>query len=168
MKNTNILLLIVVLLGVNIGCVHKERFSDIPKIESVTLTKISNGTNNDSDGLLVIHFTDGDGDIGLNEDEIEPPFDTASEYYYNYFITYSELQNGVWISPPELKNNFHVRLPRFLQGETKEPLQGDIKLIVNINNPYSTYDTIKFDCQIVDRALHKSNIVSTDKIIVKK
>lgn len=168
MKNINILLLICVCLGMNMGCVHKERFSDTPKIESVTLTKISNGTNKDSDGLLVIHFTDGDGDIGLDEDDTMPPFDTTSAFYYNYFITYYELQNGVWVSPPELENNFHVRLPRFLQGETKEPLQGNIDLIININNPYSPYDTIKFDCQIVDRALRKSNIVTTQEIIINK
>ena len=35
--------------------------------------------------VLSFNFTDGDGDIGLADDEKNPPYDSSSYYYYNLY-----------------------------------------------------------------------------------
>ena len=150
------------------SCRPRHPFSDIPTLQFVSLEKIDNGTAVDDEALLTVYFTDGDGNIGLNASDNQPPFDTASEFYYNFFITYYELQNGVWVSPEDLKNNFNARLPRFLSSDIEEPIDGNIESIININNPYSSFDTIRFECYLVDRDLNKSNIIYTDTLVVNK
>ncbi len=39
-------------------------------------------------GVLTITFKDGDGDIGLRQNEIDPPYD------YNFFISLYEIKDG--------------------------------------------------------------------------
>jgi hypothetical protein len=36
------------------------------------------------------------------------------------------------------------------------------------NNPFSTFDTIRYDVRICDRALNMSNLVQTAEIILEK
>ena len=150
------------------SCRPRHPFSDIPTLQFVSLEKIDNGTDSDNEALLTVYFTDGDGNIGLNASDNKPPFDTASEFYYNFFITYYEVQNGVWVSPENLKDQFNIRLPRFLSSDIEEPIDGNIESIININNPYSSFDTIRFECYLVDRDLNKSNIIYTDTLVVNK
>ena len=51
-----------------------------------------------------------------------------------------------------------------------ESIEGDLYVDLPINSfDLSTqYDTIKFSCYIVDRALHMSNTVETTPLLVKK
>ena len=51
------------------SCGHRERFPDEPAIEFVRLEKVDNGTNVDNQANLVVHFQDGDGDVGLDEED---------------------------------------------------------------------------------------------------
>ena len=78
-------LFVLVISSLLVSCIKKEDYPDIPSIEFKSFSKINNGLGYDDKGLLVISFTDGDGDIGLGSQEIQPPYDTASMYYYNFF-----------------------------------------------------------------------------------
>lgn len=138
-----------------------------PSIAFVSFTKLQNNTGFDDKGILKLSFIDGDGDIGLSEYDNAPPYDTSSIYYYNFFITYFEKQHGVYqevILP--LTNN--SRIPLVPPATEGLPLKGNIDMELYINNPFTVFDTIRFDVFIVDRALHHSNIISTTDIIVKK
>lgn len=147
------------------SCGPRKHYPIEPVLEFESIVKIDNGTGIDDEAVLTVSYTDGDGDLGWDEYENT---DISSPTYYNYFITYFEKQNGVWITPEGLENNFHVRLPRFLQGNASEAIDGKIAHTVNINNYDSQYDTIRFECYVVDRAGHSSNVVVTPEIIVKK
>ena len=46
---------------------------------------------------IVFSFTDGDGDIGLDQNILTPPHEPGNFYYYNLYITYYELMDGQWI-----------------------------------------------------------------------
>ena len=118
-------LIIVVLLAINvlIACRKMEKYPDTPYLEFRSLTKIDNGTPIDNEAILTTYFTDGKGNIGAIGN------DTAK----NFFITYYELQNGQWVAPPEFTEAFHVCLPQFLDDGVEEPLDGKIKLKININ-----------------------------------
>lgn len=137
-----------------------------PRIEFVRIDKLDNGTGVDNQADLVIYFEDGDGDIGLDETDTDTIFAIGSEYYYNFFIHFYEKQHGVW-TEVELPLPLHARLPH-LSDNVPEAIKGEITITTYINNYTSPFDTIMLSCQLVDRALHKSNVISTPEIIVQK
>lgn len=155
-----------------LSCTEKEEYPDIPHIEFESFVKLRNMQGVDEKGVLKFSFTDGDGDIGLYSWETTPPYD------YNLFITYFEKQNGEFKeviltyyndSTQQFDTNyFHSRIPIINSPDEEKPLKGKIEIELDINNPESNYDTIRFDAYIKDRALNESNTISTPEIIVKK
>ena len=151
----------------SISCLRQEEFPDIPHIEYKDFIKINNGLGYDDKGILVLKFTDGDGDIGLAESDTFPPYDQSSMYYYNFFISYYEKQNGEFIEI-ELPFANNSRIPPLNSSKNPKPLKGEIEIELFINNFTSTYDTIRFSAFIVDRALnHSDTIITPDIYIVK-
>ncbi|HOI32496.1 MAG: hypothetical protein PHG67_08600 [Bacteroidales bacterium] len=127
-------------------------------------------------GLLRIGYTDGDGDIGLDQGDTLFPYHKSGEYYYNLIIRYYEQQQGEFIEVPLIRyypetqtydtSTFSGRIPPLIPKDQKEAIKGIIEDEVFINNPLSDYDTIKFEVQLIDRALNKSNVISTPPIIL--
>ena len=152
-------LFLVILLS---SCRKQEKYSDIPVISFVSLLANEDAVNG-TDVRLTFKFQDGDGDIGLNENDTQAPFDTSSIYYYNCFISYFEKQNGVFVEI-ELPSTLNMRIPR-LSDNTPESISGEITLDLFANNPFSPYDTIRYELFIVDRALNHSNTITTTEYI---
>jgi len=163
---TKINLIYIFLILILFSCKPEAKFPVTPAISFVKFEKIDNGTGVDDQGILTIHFEDGDGDIGLDEEDTEAPFDTSSIYYYNFFIKYLEKQNGEFVEV-ELPMTNNARIPR-LSFDVPESIEGDISITLYINNYSSPYDTIRFECYIVDRELHHSNTITTPDIIINK
>jgi hypothetical protein len=149
------------------SCIQFQSFPPEPHIEFVSFDKISNSTGVDDQGTLVLSFTDGDGDVGLDEDQTYSPYDTTSMYYYNIFIKYFEKQSGQYIEV-KLNPSNNGRLPNLTPEGEKKALQGNIAVDLYINNPLSSYDTIRFEVFIVDRALNHSDTITTPDIKVNK
>lgn len=147
-------------------CKPPEKFSEVPHIEFVSIDKVDNGTGKDDQAYLVIYFQDGDGDIGLSSADTTGAFSMDSTYYYNFFIDFYEKQNGEWVLI-NLPTPLHARVP-YLSNDVPESIEGEISILTYINNYFSPYDTVKLRCQLVDRALHQSNIIETPEIIVNK
>ena len=160
-KQLFILSLLLVALSLS-ACRKPEKFSEIPTIEFVSL-EASEDPSSGTDVLLTIKFQDGDGDIGLDESDTQAPFDTSSIYYYNCFITYYEKQNGNFVEV-ELPSTLNMRIPR-LSDQTEESISGELYLELFANNPFSPYDTIRYELFIVDRALHHSNTITTTEYV---
>lgn len=138
-----------------ISCSKKEEYPIIPEIEFLGMTKLYDPVLQRYDrGVLAISFKDGDGDIGLFDNQAEPP--------YNFYVKYFELQNGaetrVVISDT---NEFNARIPVLTPSGSVKAIKGEIEDTLNIFNMLSPFDTIKFEVYLVDRELHKSNTVST-------
>ena len=159
--------LILFLIIVLFSCIKKEEYPVIPHIEFDSFTKINNNLGYDDKGILALTFTDGDGNIGLSTEEISPPYDTGSMYYYNFFITYFERQNGEYVEV-ELPFTNNARIPLLNTTGNDNPLKGKIEIELFINNYTSPFDTIRFDAFIVDRALNHSNTITTPDIIINK
>ena len=152
------------------ACRKPEKFSNIPEIKFISISKyqdakIQNGA------ILTFSFQDGDGDIGLNDSDMHPPFDTSSVYYYNFFCDYFEKRNSIFVKIDSvevqgkmLPFNLDARIPR-LSYLPEESIHGEIYLIMpfyyDVDSPYT--DTIGLAFYIVDRKLNKSN---TEEIIV--
>lgn len=170
---SNIILfaLIFVLFTVS-ACRKVQKFPDVPYIEYLSFEKIYNPDLELSDrGVLSFSFEDGDGDIGLNSGDTFPPYNPSSEYHYNLIITYFEMQNGqltevpiTWYNPQTEQFDtltLSARIPNLTPEGVNKSISGEIYDTLFIYNFNSNYDTIKFDAYIIDRALNKSNTIST-------
>ena len=160
MNASSKIVLFIVLLTLFFACKKRESFSDIPYLE------FSHYELKDSvDALgnitklceLHIYFTDGDGDIGLFEQDTIPPFD------YNLFVNYFEMHNDslqqINVNPP-----YHIRMPNLTPTGQNKSLKVDVKYDVNVT--YRNSDTIKFELKLFDRALNESEWVSSPLIII--
>jgi len=136
------------------SCLKKQTASPVPQITFKDF-KANKDTAN-----LFINFVDGDGDIGLTQN------DTVAPNNYNCFITYIEKQKGVWVKR-DLPFDFNYRIPVINTSSKKKTIQGEIKIAIKpyYYDPFSKYDTIKYEIYIIDKALNKSNVISTPEII---
>ncbi|MEI6576253.1 MAG: hypothetical protein WCO63_08765 [Bacteroidota bacterium] len=149
------------------SCKKKEVYSNVPAIKFVSFNKISNGTTIDNKGLFRISFTDGDGNIGLSDQDTFPPFNLGSQWYYNFFINYYEKRNGI-LTKIDLPFTLNARIPTIVGSGPNKPTNGEIEIELYINNPNSTFDTIVFEGSICDRDRQLSNVVRSGEIIIKK
>lgn len=152
-----------------------QKFSTIPFIRFEGFEQILNQQGKDSIGILKLYFTDGDGDLGLSPSDTFPPFNPGSLFYYNFIIDYFEKQNGTFVkvvvAPPvpgadTITNN--SRIPRLEPLGRNRALEGMLMMELFTNNPFSTFDTIKYKAYIIDRALNKSNVIETPELIIRK
>lgn len=111
-------------------------------------------------GKLAIEFTDGDGDIGIQQPNSG---DVPDSLKYNLFLSLYELKNNqeVKIEGPEGELNFRVPyIERIGQNKT---LKGTI--YVDIEYKTIDYDTIFYTFQLIDRSFKRSNTDTTSLII---
>ena len=161
------------------ACNKFEKFPDEPVIKYDRFILLLNPTSGITErGVLQFSYTDGDGDLGLDDQDIYPPFNFGGDYYYNLIINYFEKQNGVFVEVPLLTWNpdsayydtstFNARFPVLTPRTGNLSIKGVFQDTLFIYNPLSDFDTIKFSAYIYDRALHKSNVIETGEIIVIK
>ena len=161
------------------SCLEKESFSHIPKIIFEEMTQ------SDSSIVIKISFTDGDGDIGLQEDE-EGPFAPCTDYHYNLFVDPYILRDGEFVERyfldfesncypkpapdsgyfPDTIGYYYRTAYLVPEGKDKN-LEGDI--YIKLNDAIITFkkDTVKFKVKLIDRAHNQSNIVETETIILR-
>lgn len=126
-------------------------------------------------GVLTFSYIDGDGDLGLDDSDTLSPFGFGEQYYYNLIIEYRKYQNGAFVATPIVIWNastqsydtttFSARFKRLLDSEDDKPITGTMDYTMDILNPLSQGDTVKFAVKIIDRALHESNTIETDVIL---
>ncbi len=175
MKTTAKILFILIIV-ITISCRKHETYPVVPAIEfSKFLLEVNTNTGKTERGVLEISYKDGDGDIGLNPSDTFAPYNFGSPYYYNMIIKYYEKQNGIFKEVPLLAWDtdslrydtltFNARIPNLTPTNGNKNIKGIIQDTMFIYNPLSQFDTIKFSVFIYDRALHKSNIVTTPEIV---
>jgi len=163
----NILMLFVMSGFLFSACTKHEVYSVVPTIEYKSFEKIPSNTGADNKAYMTITFTDGDGDIGLNPEDTFPPYNPGGKYYYNFFIDYYELQGDSFVKI-DLPITNNSRIPYVEPNLAELGIKGEIEIELYFNNVLSNADSIKYELFIVDRALHKSNVVMTPAIYVKK
>ncbi|MBS1583830.1 MAG: hypothetical protein JST66_16645 [Bacteroidetes bacterium] len=142
------------------SCLKTEEFPVEPKIGFK-----SYGTFADS-ASLTISFTDGDGDIGLDQGDTLSPYEPGSTYYHNFFVDYYRRVNGVWMLQ-EFPLPLYYRVPRITPTGQNKALEGDIAVAIYAAVlPQVPGDTVRFKVRLADRALHMSNEVYSNDIIV--
>mgnify|MGYP006107053455 FL=1 len=154
------------------SCLKPVTYPNEPTIEYVGF--VSEGDT----GKITFSFTDGDGDVGLSQNQLSPPYDTSSYYYYNLYINYYEMMDGAWVRatadpggnnfPTADSITFSYRLENLTPSGQNKALRGEIEIVMEpyYFNPISNHsDSIKFSILLIDRAQNHSNLVESPLIV---
>lgn len=145
------------------GCRKFEEYPPEPEISFSEFTLLINPQTGISEkGILAIGYRDGDGDIGLSQADTIFPFQPGGDFYYNLLIKMYEVQNGVLTEHPA---NFNARIPPLIPKDQKKGIKGVIEYEMDIYDPTSVFDTIRFEVKLIDRALNISNTIETPLIV---
>lgn len=167
-KGLKIALAAVTVLTVLAGCRKEEKFPDEPRIAYARFEQFTDSSS------LTITFTDGDGDIGLSDTDVNPPFDTGSTFYNNLFLKLEGRRNGEWETPP-FDVDLNYRIPyltptgqnKTLKGEISVALSNSVLAIGQGTGGSNIYDAVRFEIKLVDRALHESNTALSGEILLQ-
>ena len=163
------------------SCQKKVEYPVEPKIAYEGFTYLMNPDSTFSgQGVISFSYTDGDGDLGLDDSDTLPPFGFNDTYYYNMVIDYLKSENGVFVKTPLLSPHvptgpadtlvlfdtvtFNARFKRLRDSEEPKAISGTMDYKLTVQNPFSPNDTVKFEIRILDRALHESNVIQTEAI----
>ena len=163
------------------SCQKPVEYPIEPKIAYEGFTYLINADSTFSgEGIVAFSYTDGDGDLGLDDSDTLPPFGFHDAHYYNMVIDYLKCVNGEFIKTPLLSPHvptspadtlvlydtvtFNARFKRLRDSEEPRAISGTMEYKLTVQNPFSPNDTVKFEIHILDRALHESNVIQTDPI----
>jgi hypothetical protein len=161
--------LVLTLLATVFACNKPPEFPIEPHIEFRAIESypvISQGSRKDS-LIIVTRFEDGDGDLGLNAEEVKNPPYNQGNNDLNYLVeTFVKKQGATTFEKIDLP----ATSGRFFPLSTDNrigPLEGDLRysgIKIPAQNIFNlkTGDQVKFRIQIRDRALHASNLVDTE------
>ncbi|KPM48896.1 hypothetical protein [Jiulongibacter sediminis] len=120
------------------------------------------GANKDSI-VINVHFQDGDGDLGLGE---EDKANAQKNDDFNYIIKPYRMRNGVF-QPYDPLVPLSGYFPLLKIDEKPGPLEGTLSYTIQFFHSFTRKnDTLRFDIQIKDRAGNLSNVTETEPIIV--
>lgn len=172
---------LMVLLGLSVpGCINPPDYPDTPEIDfqRISIQSIlKQGSPFDSINIA-ISYRDGDGDLGLGQNDTLPPFNprlpdkTPNPNTLNYFCQAQIRQtDGTYVNYNPPAGTLSGRYPNLTpesQADRKAPLRGEIYyaiLFSPIGSP-PPGTVMRFKVSIQDRALHRSNEVVTDPITI--
>ena len=155
------------------SCQKPPEYDNTPniKFQNVEIfSSVENGFKKDS-LVIVTRFEDGDGDLGLsNEDIAQAPFNQGDNNL-NYFIEIL-IKKGNGFQPLNLPFSFNGRFFRLAPDGRIGPIEGDLRyggiVIRERDNVIKPGDVLKFRVWVRDRALNRSNTVLSDEITVLK
>ena len=81
------------------SCQKPVEYPIEPKITYEGFTYLINADSTFSgEGVIAFSYTDGDGDLGLDDSDTLPPFGFHDTHYYNMVIDYLKCINGEQVS----------------------------------------------------------------------
>ena len=174
MKKRYLIGLLLLALAVS-ACQKPVEYPIEPKIAYAGFTYLMNPDSTFSgEGVISFSYTDGDGDLGLDDADTLPPFGFNDAHYYNMVVDYLKCDNGEFVKTPLLSWNaqtqsydtvsFNARFKRLRDSEEPKAISGTMDYKLTVQNPFSPNDTVKFEIRILDRALHESNVIQTEPI----
>ncbi|MBF9222372.1 hypothetical protein [Hymenobacter ruricola] len=165
------------------SCLNAPEYPVEPSIDFKSLTMVRNkpAGQTEIDTLkFALDFRDGDGDLGLSDDDIKvAPWNSTTDgpnkrgYSYNYIIQpYKKnpvtKQFEKFINVGGVQGEYDGRFLRLDEADARPaPLKGTLnyKLPINIDgSPFFPGDVLRFEISILDRSLHQSNTITTTEV----
>ena len=158
------------------GCLKTEEFPDEPNLTFKSLEQrfetVQNGTGPTRFIDIKVDFTDGDGDIGLDEGDTQSPFGVDEDHYYNFLVEFKRSQAGVWT---DIDSDWRYRIKRISPSGQDPTLNGEIKVeVVQFPGvrPFPlpdilVGDTLQAYIRLEDRSLNSSNTVTSGPFVMR-
>lgn len=157
------------------SCQEKVEYPIEPRIAYEGMAYVIDADSTLTGEVVVsISYTDGDGDLGLDDADTLYPFGPNDPHYYNLIIDYLKWDGSQFVETPLLSWNqqtqgydtvsFNARFKRLVFNDEEKPISGTIDYKMTVFNPLSPNDTVKFKVHLIDRALHESNTIETNTI----
>jgi hypothetical protein len=151
------------------GCYKEVSFDVKPSIEFKDLRKEIrldqfSGSKKDS-VILTIKFQDGDGDLGLNEEEKKA---AVTQQDFNYIVRIFRKKKGVFqeVVPDVTYSGF---FPRLKVDNKKGPIEGSLDYsFVYFQDFTPKKDSLKYQVTIKDRSGNVSNTIETKVVILNE
>ena len=155
-------LLILLAMTVLASCQEKVEYPVEPSITYEGITYLM-GADSTLTGevVLSIGYTDGDGDLGLDDADTVYPFGPNDPHYYNLIVDYLRWDGTQFVTDTI---NFNARFKRLVFNDEVKAISGTIDFTMMLLNPFAPDDTVKLRAHILDRALHESNIIESEGI----
>jgi len=145
------------------SCVKPQIYPDIPQISyksfSIKDTVDTLLQNPVKRARLTIYVIDGDGDIGLPDDD--------TIHKSDLFLTLFYKKNGKFEKVPVVVAPYY-RLPYIEVLGQNKTLKADIVVKLDYETVLFHYDTIQYEFYIKDRAFHQSNVITSPELVIKK
>jgi len=146
------------------GCGEIETYPDTPVINYKDYTIYLTTDDLGNEIVLIelnIEFTDGDGDIGFKQPSLPNVPDSIK---FNLYLSLYDYKNGQFEEVEDTLGTQNYRIPYIEREGQNKALKGNI--YVELEYQRIIYDTIFYSFYIVDRKFHKSNVDSSDVIIL--
>jgi len=149
------------------ACEEIKTYPEIPFVDYQSFSLFATTDdlgNNMLLGKLEFDFTDGDGDLGLEQPETETTTDSipADSLLYNLYLFLYE-KNGTGFNKTEVIDTLKFRVPYIERPGQNKTLKG--RITIDLEYKVILYDTFFYTFYIVDRQFNKSNVDTTDVLI---
>ncbi len=145
------------------SCIDREHYPVEPYIEykGYYITKQQAAVSEIC--VVIISFTDGDGDIGLTQKDTLYPFHKEGDYYYNFIMNVFKKEGQEVTKYP-----YKLRIPPINPDDYEQPLKGEMYVDVPIDELRFILpdNKFQFEAYIYDRKLHKSNVFTSPVIVL--
>ena len=167
MKLIYLILIIFLFFGYS-SCEKPVKYSEIPDIKflSIPIKDTIIFENHIKRCVLNYYLIDGDGDIGFKDGDTLPPYEITGNYHNNVLITMYKMVDGIYhvVDTPEIGTYFKFRTKYIEPIGQNKTLKCTILIYLDFDTPMS-WDSVKFDFYMYDRALNKSNLATTGLIV---
>lgn len=156
------------------ACTKETTGSPVPSLEYVGYNKVKAVNGKDSFVVINLTFEDGDGDLGLSESDSVSPFRYGDKYFYNLFVEFYSIENGVptklrssFITPDTLYKdtvNYSQRLKNLTPAGRLKAIKGKIELLTPffiLDLSSSKPDSVYYEMTLFDRSINQSQVVKT-------
>jgi hypothetical protein len=145
------------------GCKKTNDYPAEPVITLKSLSSVRDNQGRDDHLVLEISFTDGDGDMGINQNEVNvPPY--VDEYAGDVHVLLYIDTSGTWERWSQYDDIGWIK--QITVEGNKKDIRGDIKKDPIYFPPLQTNLHIRYEVYIYDRALHKSNVITTSEMVI--
>lgn len=160
------------------GCLKKEEFPDEPILTFKSVEQVVEEIPDPGQTTIYGHFiyvtvdfTDGDGDIGLDETDTQSPFGTGEAHNFNTNCIFERQEMGVWT---DVQSVIPGRIKRISPSGQDPTLNGEIRWKVGPYPgprqglpPILAGDTMRVSMWLEDRSLNRSNTVTSEAFVLQ-
>ena len=146
-----------IILIVTYSCIKKKQYTTEPTIEFKEFVPYT-----DESADLTILFNDGNGDIGVGEND-----STISLYTtYYYYDTITHVYRAFLKTSPNdtLRTNYIVKSQS--DAYNGKPISGEISVRIQQFRHSKKIKKVKYVVYLLDKAGNKSNVITTPELIV--